>query len=137
MVLTHAVLGREKEGAIGVMAGIVDIVNQRRALVGSGGFKAVASSAIRLEKHLPASPESGELWLVHIDNVALRPFGGPQRLPHRDAKPSDQHGKNQVFPRGSLQIPPGAVSQIPPPARQDKVIVSLPLFHGQELQRPL
>ncbi len=42
-----------------------------------------------------------------------------------------------VNPRGSLQIPPGAVSQIPPPARQDKVIVSLPLFHGQELQRPL
>ncbi|MBX9592318.1 MAG: transposase, partial [Hyphomonadaceae bacterium] len=26
------------------------------------------------------------------------------------------------LPRGSLQIPPGAVSQIPPPARQDKVI---------------
>ncbi|MEY9233862.1 hypothetical protein ABIF68_002311 [Bradyrhizobium japonicum] len=23
-------------------------------------------------------------------------------------------------PRGSLQIPPGVVSQIPPPARQDK-----------------
>ncbi|MDI2078494.1 hypothetical protein QJT78_52890, partial [Bradyrhizobium sp. Mp27] len=25
-----------------------------------------------------------------------------------------------VYPRGSLQIPPGVVSQIPPPARQDK-----------------
>jgi hypothetical protein len=25
-----------------------------------------------------------------------------------------------VAPRGSLQIPPGVVSQIPPPARQDK-----------------
>ncbi|MEY9236442.1 hypothetical protein ABIF68_004756 [Bradyrhizobium japonicum] len=24
------------------------------------------------------------------------------------------------YPRGSLQIPPGVVSQIPPPARQDK-----------------
>jgi len=24
------------------------------------------------------------------------------------------------WPRGSLQIPPGVVSQIPPPARQDK-----------------
>ncbi|MEY9136611.1 hypothetical protein ACVMII_005507 [Bradyrhizobium diazoefficiens] len=24
------------------------------------------------------------------------------------------------LPRGSLQIPPGVVSQIPPPARQDK-----------------
>ncbi|MEY9395451.1 transposase [Bradyrhizobium japonicum] len=25
-----------------------------------------------------------------------------------------------LWPRGSLQIPPGVVSQIPPPARQDK-----------------
>ncbi|GLR97878.1 FMN phosphatase YigB (HAD superfamily) [Bradyrhizobium liaoningense] len=25
-----------------------------------------------------------------------------------------------MWPRGSLQIPPGVVSQIPPPARQDK-----------------
>jgi hypothetical protein len=28
--------------------------------------------------------------------------------------------KRAVGPRGSLQIPPGVVSQIPPPARQDK-----------------
>ena len=40
-------------------------------------------------------------------------------------------------PRGSLQIPPGVVSQIPPPARQDMMIVSLTLFPGQGLQRPL
>ncbi|MHC2291574.1 hypothetical protein ACVIJW_007444 [Bradyrhizobium barranii subsp. barranii] len=26
----------------------------------------------------------------------------------------------KLAPRGSLQIPPGVVSQIPPPARQDK-----------------
>ncbi len=41
------------------------------------------------------------------------------------------------LPRGSLQIPPGEVSQIPPPARQDMVIVSLTLSPGQGLQRPL
>ena len=41
------------------------------------------------------------------------------------------------WPRGSLQIPPGVVSQIPPPARQDMMIVSLTLFPGQGLQRPL
>ncbi|WP_212479511.1 hypothetical protein, partial [Bradyrhizobium liaoningense] len=28
--------------------------------------------------------------------------------------------RNRPYPRGSLQIPPGVVSQIPPPARQDK-----------------
>ena len=43
----------------------------------------------------------------------------------------------EAVPRGSLQIPPGAVSQIPPPARQDMVIVSLTLFPGQGLQRLL
>ena len=44
---------------------------------------------------------------------------------------------NEQQPRGSLQIPPGVVSQIPPPARQDMMIVSLTLFPGQGLQRPL
>ncbi|MGX1050021.1 hypothetical protein AB7M74_000956 [Bradyrhizobium japonicum] len=29
-------------------------------------------------------------------------------------------GEVRYVPRGSLQIPPGVVSQIPPPARQDK-----------------
>jgi hypothetical protein len=43
----------------------------------------------------------------------------------------------RIVPRGSLQIPPGVVSQIPPPARQDMMIVSLTLFPGQGLQRPL
>ncbi|MEY9233839.1 hypothetical protein ABIF68_002288 [Bradyrhizobium japonicum] len=28
--------------------------------------------------------------------------------------------RDLLAPRGSLQIPPGVVSQIPPPARQDK-----------------
>jgi hypothetical protein len=28
--------------------------------------------------------------------------------------------RSASVPRGSLQIPPGVVSQIPPPARQDK-----------------
>ncbi|MCP1740056.1 hypothetical protein ABIF65_001527 [Bradyrhizobium japonicum] len=30
------------------------------------------------------------------------------------------HAITGKWPRGSLQIPPGVVSQIPPPARQDK-----------------
>ncbi len=45
--------------------------------------------------------------------------------------------EEECRPRGSLQIPPGVVSQIPPPARQDMMIVSLTLFPGQGLPRPL
>ena len=79
--------------------------------------------------------------------VAANPYGfRPNEMPgllgmlvtawaYKVAKPEFSPASEE--PRGSLQIPPGAVSQIPPPARQDKVIVSLPLFHGQELQRPL
>ncbi|MGX1237021.1 hypothetical protein AB7M71_010159 [Bradyrhizobium japonicum] len=32
----------------------------------------------------------------------------------------DKICREDILPRGSLQIPPGVVSQIPPPARQDK-----------------
>ncbi|MHC2383188.1 hypothetical protein [Bradyrhizobium liaoningense] len=44
---------------------------------------------------------------------------GSLKLWKRKAPAIGENAKPAI-PRGSLQIPPGVVSQIPPPARQDK-----------------
>ena len=52
MMLPHAPLGREYERVVCMMAGIVDVMHQRRPLVRSGGVSTVALSAGRVERRL-------------------------------------------------------------------------------------
>ncbi|MEY9697680.1 transposase [Bradyrhizobium diazoefficiens] len=52
---------------------------------------------------------------------ALEPGASVSAIARRiGIHPSQLFAWRRDAPRGSLQIPPGVVSQIPPPARQDK-----------------
>jgi hypothetical protein len=47
VVLAHPDLGRDKEGAIRMMAGIVDVMDERWTLVGAGGIAPVTGTGER------------------------------------------------------------------------------------------
>ena len=69
MVLPNAKFGGEKEGAVGMVAGIIEIVHERRAFVGPGGVNAVARRAVGVKSEpcrvLQVSESGGTLtWII-------------------------------------------------------------------------
>ncbi|QHP73096.1 hypothetical protein EI171_41040 [Bradyrhizobium sp. LCT2] len=64
-------------------------------------------------------PMDGDAFLAYVEQL-LTPSLRPGDTVIMDMCGRPRWCKKNLSPRGSLQIPPGVVSQIPPPARQDK-----------------
>jgi hypothetical protein len=67
VVLAHAALERKEERAVAVMPRLVDLVDQRRALVRSAAVVAMAGGAVCLEVFLPRLRAPGQLGQGHAD----------------------------------------------------------------------
>lgn len=70
MVLPHAELGRDEKSFVSVMAGIVDVVNKWRTLVGSGAVQPVALGACRVEGLLALGRLRSEVRNFHGDLIS-------------------------------------------------------------------
>ena len=93
----------QNEGSIGMMSRIVDVMDERRALVGACFICAMTKGTIRIECSLPGLGGHGQLRRsdVHRDKSALP--AGAHVLPEPNAGPCDKEGNSPVPCGHSIQ----------------------------------
>ncbi len=95
VMLRHATFGRENESGIGVMARLIDLVHQRRALIGAAGKVTVAGCTGLGKGFLPGRCLARKLGQNDVDRTAARTIRAEPPKPDKEqeGRSEDPHAR--------------------------------------------